>query len=162
MCCQSSCLVQSKGCQSRIKLATACLCVSTDSRFRRCWCMSSGGNFNIPLTTLRPKLLLNCVSSSITWTNPLFKPNSTWKYGKSFGIEDRNPFTLVSMSFLALCWLHSSSASSIAYSEYLLKASVEKNTTTMTLQQIGHRRKGKAQVWAWMEAQPRVPLVLYA
>lgn len=89
-----------------------------DSCFRR-RCMSSAGRRSIPLITLSPKLLLNSFSSSITWTNPLCNPNSTWKYGKFLGIEPRRPFSLVSMSFFALCWLHSSSASSIAYSNML-------------------------------------------
>jgi len=43
------------------------------------------------------------------------RPNlleAVWKYGKCLGIELLNPFSLVSISFLALCWLHSSSASS--------------------------------------------------
>lgn len=84
--------------------------------------MSSSGSCNIPLITLRPRLLLNWLSSSITCTNPLFRPNSTWKYGKFFGIEPRNPFSLVSISFFALCWLHSSSASSIACDKHLLES----------------------------------------
>lgn len=110
----SSWFVQSKGSHSRAKSATACFWVSTDSCFRRRY-ISSSGSCSMPLMTLRPRLLLNCFSSSITCTKPLFRPNSTWKYGKSFGIEPRNPFSLVSISLFALCWLHSSSASSIAW-----------------------------------------------
>lgn len=114
-----SCFVQSNASHSLTKLATASFCDSMLSCLRR-RCMSSAGRRSMPLIMLSPKLLLNSFSSSITCTNPLFSPNSTWKYGKFLGIEPRNPFSLVSMSFFALCWLHSSSASSIACRNYVL------------------------------------------
>lgn len=111
--CQWSCVVQSNSFHCLEKLATACFCTSSAAYLCRLY-ISSSGKCSMPLRTFNPRLLLKSFSSSMTWTNPLFKPNSTWKYGKSLGIELRRPFWLVSMSFLALCWLHSSSASSIA------------------------------------------------
>lgn len=113
-----NCFVQSNCAQSRAKLLTACFCSSVDVCLR--WwrrCMSSSCTLSIPLMIFRPKLLLNWVSSSIGWRNPFLRPNSTWKYGRCSGYDLRSPFTLVSMSFLALCWLHSLSASSISWNQ---------------------------------------------
>ena len=89
-CSQSSCLVQSKGSQSWAKFVTAYFCASTDSCL---WWqyMSSSGKHSIPLITSRSRLLLKCFFFffllSITWTNPLFRPNSTWKYGSLWGLN---------------------------------------------------------------------------
>ena len=108
-----SCFVQSNGSQSRENFWTACICSDTDSdlwRLRRY--ISSSGSSRIPLMTFKPKPLLNCSSSSIWWRNPLFRPNSTWKYGMFFGILPRNPFESV-WTFLATA--QSSSASRISW-----------------------------------------------
>lgn len=42
-------------------------------------CMSSAGSPSSPIRMLRPNCGSNLVSSSITWTKPLTKLNSTWK-----------------------------------------------------------------------------------